>query len=47
MSEPAPPALWKRALPWVLPPVLVLAVIVLLLLYFEASPPVPFHYTSP
>lgn|GEM_PF-5716450 len=39
--------LWKRALPWVLPPVVVLALLGLLILYFEGAPPVPFHYTGP
>ena len=48
MTEPEDPTpLWRRLLPWVLPPVLVLIVIAVLLLWFESAPPVPFHYTSP
>ena len=47
MKTPEPRPLWKRALPWVLPPLVAAFVIVLLLLVFEVAPPVPFVYTSP
>ena len=47
MDAPTKRPLWKRLVPWIVPPLFVVLVLWLLLLYFEAAPPVPFHYTSP
>lgn len=47
MDAPMERPLWKRLLPWTLPPLVVMVILGLLLLYFEAAPPVPFHYTDP
>ena len=41
------PPLWRRVLPWALPPLLVVLFLALLLLWFEGAPPVPFQYTAP
>lgn len=37
----------KKLLPWVLPPLIAVLLILLFLLAFEVAPPVPFHYTTP
>ena len=40
-------ARWKRLLPWILPPLVAVALLAGLMVWFDSAPPVPFQYLGP